>query len=469
MSNLGYINNSPRKYRSRRRKSKLSLFIIAIVFLIVGIYFLIKYIPKISSFKPNISTAAHDTQASLALSETDTENTVLEDELSALLANAQKLALGYDYDAAIDLLSSNTQFSSQQEVQEKISEYTSTKSGLIRQDINKITHVFFHTLIVDSSKTFDGDNKARGYNQVMTTIDEFKAIIQSMYDKGFVLVGLHDMAYEVDDPENGGKKMVEADIMLPEGKKAFVMSQDDVCYYEYMAGDGFASRLIIGDDGRVTCEMDMENGQKQIGAYDLIPILNEFIDAHPDFSYKGAKAIIAVTGYNGVFGYRTDESYSANESFEADKEAARKIADALRNDGWELASHSWGHRHLGKISFNEFKTDCDKWESQVEPLIGDTDIILYPFGTDVNDWKPYTNSNERYMYMHNLGFRYFCTVDSSKYWVQLGKDYLRQGRRNLDGYRMWRDLTEPENQKLNDLFDVKEVFDKSRPTPVSAL
>ena len=38
--------------------------------------------------------------------------------------------------------------------------------------------------------------------------------------------------------------------MLPEGKKPFVMSQDDVCYYEYMDGDGFASRMIIGEDGK---------------------------------------------------------------------------------------------------------------------------------------------------------------------------------------------------------------------------
>ena len=71
--------------------------------------------------------------------------------------------------------------------------------------------------------------------------------------------------------------------------------------------------------------------------------------------------------------------------------------------------------------------------------------------------------------LRDKGFRYFCTVDSNQYWVQVGGDYLRQGRRNLDGYRMWRDLTEPDKPRLSDLFDVKDVFDKARPTPVGVI
>ena len=45
---------------------------------------------------------------------------------------------------------------------------------------------------------------------------------------------------------------------------------------------------------------------------------------------------------------------------------------------------------------------------------------------------------------------------------------MRQGRRNLDGYRMYYDLpeTNPVKTHLSDLFDVTQVFDQSRPTPV---
>ena len=101
--------------------------------------------------------------------------------------------------------------------------------------------------------------------------------------------------------------------MLPPGKQAFVMSQDDVCYYEYMEGDGFAFRMVVGEDGKPVCEMKMDDGSVSTGAYDLVPLLDEFIEEHPDFSYKGAKAVIAFTGYNGILGYRPAASYNTDE------------------------------------------------------------------------------------------------------------------------------------------------------------
>ena len=144
------------------------------------------------------------------------------------------------------------------------------------------------------------------------------------------------------------------------------------------------------------------------------------------------------------------------------------MAECLKENGFELASHSWGHRNMGTISMEHFRADTDKWEAEVETLTGPCDIILFPFGSDIGGWKPYDTSSERYQYLHSKGFRYFCNVDSSQYWVQIGDDYMRQGRRNLDGFRMYYDLpeTNPTKDHLSDLFDVSEVFDRRRPTPV---
>ena len=300
-------------------------------------------------------------------------------------------------------------------------------------------------------------------------------ILQSMYERGFVLVRLHDVAYEV-TAEDGSKHFQEGDIMLPEGKKPFVMSQDDVCYYEYMDGDGFASRMIIGEDGKPTNEMKMDDGSVSVGSYDLVPLLDDFIKEHPDFSYRGAKACIAFTGYNGILGYRTDSAYNTDEykaehpdfNFEEERANAAKVVQCLRDDGFEIASHSWGHRNMGTIPMDKFREDTDKWANEVETLTGPCDIILFPFGSDIGDWHPYDTSSERFQYLYNKGFRYFCNVDSSQYFVQIGDDYMRQGRRNLDGYRMYYDLPESRvgGDHLSDLFDVNEVFDRSRPTPV---
>ena len=396
-----------------------------------------------------------------------TEEIRIDSPAEGLLTQAKSLAVQYDYDGAISLLQNDTQFSTDPTVQKAIADYEAVKETLVKADIRQITHVFFHSLVVDDSKAFDGDADEAGYNQVMTTVSEFEKMLQALYDKGYVLVRLHDMAYLTTD-ENGKEVMKPGTILLPEGKTPFVMSQDDLCYYPYMTGDGFASRMVIGADGKPTCEMKMDDGSVSTGPYDLVPILENFIQDHPDFSYKGARAVLAFTGYEGILGYRTAGSYADSPTYEQDRQDAAKVAQCLRDNGWELASHSWGHLNMGTIDMDRFKTDVDKWEREVESLIGPTDIILYPFGADISDWHPYTTENERFDYLHAAGFRYFCNVDSSQYWVQLGDDFLRQGRRNLDGYRMWKDISaeDPSHRKLDDLFRSEDIFDPARPTPV---
>ena len=58
------------------------------------------------------------------------------------------------------------------------------------------------------------------------------------------MVSIYDMA-KADADGN----ITEGEILLPEGKIPFVLSQDDVCYYHYMDGDGYASKLVLRDLG----------------------------------------------------------------------------------------------------------------------------------------------------------------------------------------------------------------------------
>ena len=109
------------------------------------------------------------------------------------MAEAERLAAMYDYDAAIELLKSDSAFSGNQEMAAKVAEWEGEKETLVEFPLEEVTHVFYHTLIKDTSLAFDGDSKEGGYNQVMTTIDEFNKITQSMYEKGYVMVSLHDM------------------------------------------------------------------------------------------------------------------------------------------------------------------------------------------------------------------------------------------------------------------------------------
>lgn len=485
-----------KRRQARRRRHKLSrmsrhlptLIVLLAITLLVGggVFALYRFVLKKQPGGPDSSSvqvvASADKTGTpddpdTAEPSTQEDIPVIEDDISRLISQADRLALGYDYDKAIELINSSELDKSEARMQDALSRYESAKAALVPADMNKITHVFFHTLVMDTSKAFDGDTDSGGYNSVMTTRDEFIKILESMYEKGYVLVRIHDIAYEAPD-ENGGTHFVKGNIMLPEGKKPFVMSQDDVCYYPYMDGDGFASRIVIGEDGKPTCEMTMDDGTVSTGSYDLVPLLEDFIQEHPDFSYKGARAIIAFTGYEGILGYRTASSYAESPTYQADREQAAKVAQCLRDNGWELASHSWGHLQLGvaknpedgfAISEERFRTDTDKWEAEVESLIGPTDILLYPYGNDIAQWHPYKEDNPRFTYLESKGFRYFCNVDASTpYWMQMGSNYLRMARRNLDGYRLYEDMiqTDPAKKRLTDLFDAAEIFDSARPTPV---
>ena len=480
--------NEQRRIRAeRRRKQVQRQRIVTAIVLVLAVILLIFAARAIGSIffgdkgGETAETAAETTGGENESSAAETEAST-EDERAVKLAEAERLAAMYDYDGAIELLSALPGADTDSEISSLIAGYEETKSKLVRQDINAITHVFFHSLIVDPENALDKERwgtQAEGYNSVMTTISEFEKMLDEFYRDGFVLVGLHDMAH-MEASEDGTEVMVAGDIMLPEGKKAMVMSQDDVCYYEYMEGAGFADRILIGEDGKTTCRYVDEEGVEHFGEYDLVPILNRFVEEHPDFSYKGAKACLAFTGYNGILGYRTDETYDPNSdmydeekepnyNIEEDRQTAREVAAALVEEGYELASHSWGHRDMNARSLEDMKRDADRWDKNVnQELLGGTcDIILYPFGADVGDWHAYTHDNQKFDYLWDLGFRYFCNVDSSQYWVQLGKDYLRQGRRNLDGYMMWMDLS-GQRDKLSDLFDdVGAIFDPARPTPVT--
>ena len=237
----------------------------------------------------------------------------------ALLAKAKKLAQQYDYTGAISVLKNNWKFATSDKMQKAAASYMKKRDACVEYPLEQVTHVFFHSLIVDTSLAFDGDSDEAGYNQMMTTVSEFKKMIQIMYDKGYVLVSPHDMAVVNDDGT-----MSRGKIMLPEGKIPFVLSEDDVSYYHYMDGDGFATKLVIDDNGDIKCEYKKADGTVVTGDYDVVPILDSFIKEHPDFSYHGRKGILAMTGYDGVLGYRTDGAYKSKKNLQDDQKAFLK-------------------------------------------------------------------------------------------------------------------------------------------------
>ena len=400
-----------------------------------------------------------------------------------LMVSADILAMQYDYDAAIAELDSIEGGADDSEVQAKKAEYQATKDSCVAVNPNEVTHIFYHSLVVDPEKGFGGDDSlAAGFSQWMTTVDEFNRVTEEMYKKGYVMIHLRDLIEETVD-ENGTVHMKEKQLMLPLGKKAFVMSMDDLSYYHSYDNKGIASRLILDEYGQVKNEYIENDGSISVGDYDYVPLLDQFVKEHPDASYRGAKATVALTGYNGVLGYRTDEVYNTRDperlgkdqkawldahpdfNFAEDIAMATKIADVMKENGWEFASHTWGHRHIAQIPLDQLQQDTERWENNVAPIVGDTDTIIFAHGEDLNDWQDYDPADPKFSYLKERGYNYFCNVDSAQYFLQIRDNYVRQGRRNIDGYRLYQDLINPDaaTRKTADLFDINDVYDKRRP------
>ena len=220
-----------------------------------------------------------------------------------------------------------------------------------------VEHLFFHPVIAYPQWAFHdcgaSQSERYGLDDWMVTADEYAKILQSVYEKGYILVAIEDVWSEVTD--ESGTHMVRNTLKLPEGKKPLIISFDDVNYYPYMLEQGFTSKLVVGEDGEIWAECTdpytKETFLTKEG--DATTMLDEFVYEHPDFSLNGAKAIFSLTGYYGILGYRTqDDRDIAKDSperaaFEANRaaeiEAVKPVIARLKETGWTFGSHTWGH------------------------------------------------------------------------------------------------------------------------------
>lgn len=408
----------------------------------------------------------------------------------AAVAQADALALSYDYDGAIELLKDIGNYEVNPILQQKVSEYEAQKAACVAVNPEDVTHIFYHSLVVDPSKAFvPGEAGYDGWQQWMTTIYEFDKITQSMYDKGFVLVGLDDL-YSKEVAEDGTVTISPKQVFLPEGKQAFVLSLDDLSYYHTYDNHGVASRLVLDEEGKPTCEYIQDDGTVVLGDYDAVPRLDAFLEEHPDGCYRGARGTVALTGYDGILGYRTDGAYdedhntnseiyyadqlqldwlAAHPDFDWEQECAnaKKVADAMKAEGWTFASHTWGHKAVGEASYDSVVRDTERWLEYVSPLIGETDKIIFAHGQDIAPVSEYTAS-DKFQYLKSKGFDVYCPVDSSPRTTTVTADFFHQGRRNLDGYRIYQDYIS-DSPLASDLFNASEVLDPERPLPVPEL
>lgn len=368
-------------------------------------------------------------------------------------AEINRLADGYDYDGAMELAKKD----SNKQLNQMVTGLEDEKAQVTAwKDPDKIPHLFFHSLIVDPARALEGRHDSQGYADYMVTQKEFSAILDELYARDYVLVNPEDFA-----SLNKKGQMKYRDIMLPQRKKPLVLSIDDLSYYEYMDNAGFASKLVLDQDGKVRNEYVDAEGKKHTGAYDVTTMVDDFIAEHPDFTYRDARGLIAMTGYNGVLGYRTSaRQYPKSESLKDDQATATEIAKAMKDSGWVFASHSWGHIATGTVSMDRLKRDTKLWKDEVEPIVGKTEHYIYPFGSDIARTRHYAGA--RYQFFQDQGFDFFYGVDgTTRAWMQQGEEYQRQMRINIDGLQFSKERR-GDRPVLESFFKVDDVIDPAR-------
>ena len=277
-----------------------------------------------------------------------------------------------------------------------------------------VEHLFFHPVVAYPELAFDGDYKSDGIDDWMVTAGEYLKILQSVYDKGYVLVDIAD-CWSEQTGEDGQTRMVKNTLYLPEGKKPLILSYDDVNYYEYMLENGFTYKLIIGEDGKLwSWGLDPQGNEVVSRDLDAVTILDKCVEEHPDFSPFGAKGCLSRTGYEGILGYRTQtdrENWTTEREANRQKEieAVKPIVAELKRTGWTFGSHTWGHISLNTRTYETVTADMRKWFDEVGSLVGDTTVLFYPFGGRL-DGDDVQQTGPAFQWMQQQGFRIFCSV-----------------------------------------------------------
>lgn len=293
-------------------------------------------------------------------------------------------------------------------------------------------HVFVHSLVVEAERAFRPNADAmHDFESWFVTREEFRAFLTAAWRQGFVLVRARDLFNE--------------DVRLPGGKTPLILSMDDMNYYTYMKGFGFPERVEIDQDG---LRYPINTGKERIFLRDgdAPGMLEQFIKSHPDFSHDGARAIIGVTGYEGLLGYRSEKD-------------ATSVVRALKSMGYEFACHSWGHHHrIYNYELPDGKkgiVDMRKWLHGVGRVVGNTDLFISPFGIDIR-------SNPILLrFLEKNGFRYFFSVSEQPAVVKEGRSFFAT-RQNLDGISL-----RTRTDEFRHLFcDPECLYDQHRTIPL---
>ena len=371
--------------------------------------------------------------------------------LQEKLDQAEQLAGGYWYEEALGILEGIS--GEEAEDERVVAAIADCQEGQKNMTVfeGDIPHLCFPGLIEDTMRAFDGDEMSYTYSGAMVTTSEFKKILESLYEDGYILIDIHQIAGLETDSGRAVTTMETKELRLPKGKKPLILSQDNLNYGGIKNGDGIATKLTLDEEGKVKAPYTDEEGHDLAGDYDFVPILDAFVEEHPDFSFKGAKGIVSVSGSNGVFGYPVADTAIAD--YEENRTTVKTIADTMKENGWSIACAGYSHSKMdaASMSLETFQEEIDSWMEEISPLVGKADIMFMPYGAFPEE------PSDQLEYLLDEGLVYLCSLWGNQDYREVRDGYLYQTRRFVDGYTL---LNAPDY--FTGFFNVAGILDENR-------
>ena len=408
----------PNPHRRPPAKRKLNPRFLVTVGVVVAL-FIMFIIFAVGSVKRADEKREQERQESLAADASLAQQQLeWEQEAKRLIEESEYFAASCDFDKAIAVLDTFSgdpdKFTELAATREK---YENGDSQLVVwEDVTQIPMLSF-TDIIDPETGFSG-SKASYNRYYCVSATEFSAILEDLYENGYMLVDMDDI-FSVTQGNEGQTIISKRELRLPQGRKPIILV--------HCQPEGFANQLTVDANGNFTSV----NGETGEAAYDFVPLLEEFIDNNPGFTFRGSRAILALTGYNGVFGYELSDSVNIS-----------KIATALKDAGYTLASNTFANARYSKLELEELQADLDNWQKEVGALVGGADILVFAQSNDIDDGKePYFDGTkkvkERYAMLQDAGFHFYLGVSyNGSSWMSFSKESVRIGRVMILGNNM---------------------------------
>ncbi len=275
----------------------------------------------------------------------------------------------------------------------------------------------------------DGSAYADSYDSSLITPTEFGNILNELYKNDYILISVNSLSEDnINSPE------------VPAGKKPLILIVEDLTYHRANLGSGVNGRLTVDEEG----ELCTVSGTLTSYENESVTILETFLREHPDFTYKGARGCISLTGYDGLFGH----DITTNDG----KAEAQRVADCLIAQGWTFASQSYSHADMYNATVDTIRWDTEKWAETVESIVGNAEVYIWPYGSHVRN-------GEKHSYLYEQGYRIFLGLGITPYRaIEPDGKGIFLDRRSLTGYAL-----RTYKEEYAHLFDTDKVIDTIRP------